>query len=136
MIATTYMCRLHKRKHKKQCNTRQNKDTIRKTTKRKHLTALGLTFMAAGTQLYFLPLLAEPECTVRSLTPISCLIHLKTKPEPGGSSGPGQARLGWARSTSASPQEFRGTCSNSRQNHSSGAMKARRIKILSCSLEA
>lgn len=59
MRATTYMCRLHERRHKKRYNTQQKKNTTKDTRRlrwRKHRTVLGPTVMAAGTKLYSLRL--------------------------------------------------------------------------------
>lgn len=52
-------------------------------------TIYKLTFMAGGTRLSSPAALHRPECTERSCEdatwkPISCVIHQRTKPEPGG----------------------------------------------------
>lgn len=140
MIATADMSRLHKRQHRKRCNTtktkqehnkRHNKhNNVEETTNCTRTNLHGFR----DTTLHLSSLLAGLECTERSLTPISCLIHPNTKTAPGGSAGPRQTRPCRAGSTAALPRELRDTCSNSRQR-STGGMKAPRIKVPSCSLK-
>lgn len=125
--------RPHKRQHKKRCNTPAKQNTTKDTRRlrwRRHRTALGPTFMAAGTKLYCLRLSPPDKNVQKGHRNLSHALFIR-RLNQSLKEGPGRAGFGPAGSTVASLRESRDTCSDSKQKHSTGEKKASRPKTQS-----